>query len=85
MDNNIAGRLKQIRESLKLNREKMGKFLGVSDSAYSKNELGQTVPGRGGLRILFTKLGISMDWFLFGEGPKYFKEKIEPEPQPEPE
>ncbi|MCP4221082.1 MAG: helix-turn-helix transcriptional regulator [bacterium] len=77
-------RLKLIREMHKMNRKDMAAFLQVTSSSYSKNESGTNIPSKRGLAALFNKLGISMNWFIFGRGPIYFKEEEKQAPPPPP-
>ncbi|MCP4217718.1 MAG: helix-turn-helix transcriptional regulator [bacterium] len=76
MSVNIGARLKQIRESLALDREKMARLLGIRKSGYCKNERGESMPRFKSLYIIAVRLGIAMDWFLLGRGPVYFKDVV---------
>jgi transcriptional regulator with XRE-family HTH domain len=72
-----TGRLIHLRKLLGLTRQQMAKRLGVSDNAYGKNETGDTLPGYHSLYKLRHDFGISMDWFLFGDGDMYYKDPQE--------
>ncbi len=74
----IGNRLKQVRESLSLDRKKMAALVEMKLSGYSKYEKEMNFPSIKVLNILASKLDISMDWMLFGRGPAYFKEKAPP-------
>jgi len=50
------------------NTNSLGKALGVTDSAISRVLKGQTLPSSKILIPLGEKLGISIDWILFGAG-----------------
>lgn len=50
------------------NTNSLGKSLGVTDSAISRVLKGQTLPSSKILIPLGEKLGISIDWILFGVG-----------------
>ncbi len=78
----VAGRLKELREHLNYSRKEMAARLGVTRNGYTKNENGDTLPGIPSLRRLSRDLDISMDWLLFNRGPMYFPEKLPEEPEP---
>lgn len=71
----VGNRMKQIRSSIHLNQSQMAAKLGLSQSAYYKNETGETVPGLPTLNYLQTNLDISLDWLLLGKGPMYYRDK----------
>jgi transcriptional regulator with XRE-family HTH domain len=71
----IRGRLKTLREHLKLSREDMARHMGVSIHAYYKNETGSTIPSVKILKRLAQNDDIAMDWFLLGKGPMFFQEE----------
>jgi transcriptional regulator with XRE-family HTH domain len=68
-------KLKKLREQLNYSPKEMGARLGVTRTAYWKNENGRAFPGYQSLKRLSDDYDISMDWFIFNKGPKYYKEK----------
>jgi transcriptional regulator with XRE-family HTH domain len=70
----IGARLKKAREGAGYNRKQMAASMGITPSAYSKNEHGLNFPGIASLRRLSEKNDISMDWLLFNKGAMYHKE-----------
>jgi transcriptional regulator with XRE-family HTH domain len=52
----------------------MAARLGVKTNTYHKNENGETFPGAKTLNLLQEEFGISMEWFMFGRGPMYYKD-----------
>lgn len=70
-------RLKEVRESLAYNQERMAALLGLSRDSYAKKEVGETYPGYTVLMKLGANYDISMDWFLLGRGEMLFKEQAE--------
>lgn len=55
-------------------REEFAKQFGIKRNSYYKNETAETMPGLGTLFQLSDRHDISMDWFLFGKGPKNVSE-----------
>jgi transcriptional regulator with XRE-family HTH domain len=68
-------RLKQIRSHLKLSKEDMAKYLGVTLGGYYKNENGVTSPSLPVLKKLAKQDDISLDWFLLDKGPMFFEKE----------
>jgi transcriptional regulator with XRE-family HTH domain len=52
----------------------MSSLIGISESGLKKNEAGKTYPSFYTLFNLSAQFGISMEWFLFGRGPMFWKE-----------
>ena len=75
----IALRLQEVRKQTALSSAEMALRLGVSTGCYAKNEGGLHIPNLDSLRRLTMDFDISMDWFLFGKGPRLYKEKSERE------
>lgn len=71
----IGGRMKKLREQFNLSQGVMARKFNLSNSGYFKNETGNTFPGVRTLYRLSTEHDISMDWLLFGKGPRYYKSK----------
>lgn len=70
----IGARLKKVREGVGYNRKQMAARMGVTPSAYSKNEHGLHFPSIASLHRLSEKNDISMDWLLFEKGVMYYRE-----------
>lgn len=68
-DENLArsGRLKEIRDNLKLTQEAMAEVLGISVDAYGKIENGVNGVSNNVLNSYKKNLGISADYILFGD------------------
>lgn len=71
----LGTRIKQLRKSLKYNYMEMAAHMGVSEGAYKKYENNERYPSPPAQLKLFEKLGVSMDWLLFNNGPMYLKDK----------
>ncbi len=69
-----GARLKKFREELGLSRQDMVRRLGLSRTAYYKNESGETFPGGPTLQLLVKEHDISMDWLMFGRGSMRYNE-----------
>jgi transcriptional regulator with XRE-family HTH domain len=52
----------------------MGKMIGIGEMTYAKNERGLHLPSSTSLILLHRRLGISIEWLLFGHGPMYWKD-----------
>jgi transcriptional regulator with XRE-family HTH domain len=63
-------RLKQLRKQLGYSQPEMARHIGVTASGYRKNENGENIPHARVLYQLLNEHNISMDWFLFGKGPR---------------
>ena len=74
LDIDIGNRLRQIRESKRLNQKDFGCLLNVIPQTYSKYEKGE----RGvtdEIKIQLYKMGISLSWLLTGEGDMFISDK----------
>lgn len=71
----LGERLNALRYEKRFNRDQMAAWMGTTHSGYYKNEKGQNLPGIASLSRLANEHDISMDWLLFGKGPRLFKEK----------
>ena len=65
----------KLREQEGWSQTEMAGRFGVTPSAYHKNEKGENTPCIETLHRLWGKLGISMNWLFFDDGPKYRKRK----------
>ncbi len=76
----IGERLRMLREEWQLKKHQMAHRLGISPNNYIKYESGQIFPNPTSQHQLLTKYHISMDWFIFGIGPRYsIHKKVEEE------
>ncbi len=72
-------KVRKLRESMKVNHQKMGAYFCVRRMNYSRYENGQIFPNFMGLHCFANKTGISLDWLVCSKGPMYYKEKAEVE------
>jgi transcriptional regulator with XRE-family HTH domain len=70
----ISSRLRQIRQQLGCGQYRMAQMIGIGEMTYGKNERGLHLPTTRHLMALHHRLGISIEWFLFGHGPMYWEE-----------
>lgn len=70
----IADRLKKIRDHFGYSPDEMAAKLGVSKITYGRNEKAMHLPTTLHLIALYKRLGISIDWLLFNQGPMSWKE-----------
>lgn len=70
----ISSRLRQIRHHLNYGQNKMSQMIGIGQMTYGKNERGLHLPNTTTLISLHQRLGISIEWLLFGHGPMYWQE-----------
>jgi transcriptional regulator with XRE-family HTH domain len=73
----IAERMKIVRRQLGFSSSEMARRLGVSVTAYYKNEGNVTEPSDQSLKRMAEEFDISLDWFLLNRGPMYFKKERE--------
>ena len=71
----VAAKLKKIREQMGCDQKQMAARLGVTLSAYYKNEYGQYLPSLSSLSRLVEDYKISVDWLFFNKGSMYYEEK----------
>lgn len=64
----VAARLLQVRKSLKLGQREIAKMIGISKPYWSALERGERTPSAFVMNVLKSKLDISTNWLLFGEG-----------------
>jgi transcriptional regulator with XRE-family HTH domain len=70
----VSSRLRQIRHHIDCKQYVMGKMIGIGELTYAKNERGLHLPSSTSLILLHRRLGISIEWLLFGHGPMYWKD-----------
>jgi transcriptional regulator with XRE-family HTH domain len=71
----IALRLKKIRETLGFSTVDMTKRIGSHRANYYKYENARAFPHFTVLSKLGTNLGVSLDWLILNKGPMFYKEK----------
>ena len=71
----VSERLKKTRKQIGCDRKTMAAHLGVTPSAYCKNESGIYLPSLNSLLRLVDTFKISIDWLLFNKGTMYYDEK----------
>jgi len=71
----IALRLKKIRETLGFSQVAMTKRIGSHRANYYKYENAQSFPHFTVLSRLGNSLGVSLDWLILDKGPMFYKEK----------
>jgi transcriptional regulator with XRE-family HTH domain len=76
----VGQRLKEIRIKLNYTPDWMASKLEIDRTTYYRDENGESLPGLESLNYLHKYFGVSMDWFLFGTGPMYYKEKEQAKP-----
>ncbi|WP_375683031.1 MULTISPECIES: helix-turn-helix domain-containing protein [unclassified Bartonella] len=64
----LAKRLRLIRESLELNRDKIATRLGIKKAIYDHAERGTTFPNVKFLTALSQQLNVNLTWLITGEG-----------------
>lgn len=81
---NIGEKLRNIRDSLKLERFQMADRIGAYRTSYYRYEIGETSPQLTSLYHLGHTDNISMDWLILNRGPMHFKDiRATPEPPKE--
>ena len=63
----VAGRLKEIRQDLRLTQEQFAELLDISIQLYKKLESGENNVSNATLRKMKDKLDFSIDYLFFGE------------------
>lgn len=74
-DNPINQRLRELLFLFKKNGSELAKDLGVTQSTVVRTLKGETLPSSKFLIPLGEKLGVSIDWLLFGKGEMLENEK----------
>jgi transcriptional regulator with XRE-family HTH domain len=69
LDTTLGARLKELRQGS--SQAAFARKLGVSPSAIGQYERGEQLPGAAFLMAVSRHYNVSIDWLLFGEGPKY--------------
>ncbi len=69
----VAARLRQVRKHIGLKQVEMAERLGITRDSYGKNERGHALVSTDVLDLLHHKLGVSVEWLLFNNGPMYWK------------
>ena len=77
---NFSKRITELRQAMHLSRKKMAAFFNTAEVTYRRYEQGLMMPGFFSLYAAGVKLGVSVDWLVYGRGPVYYKvieEKVE--------
>jgi len=69
----IGSRLKKIKLHFSYNRGQISKIMGISPITYTRNESGEQLPTTRSIMALHSRLGVSLEWFLFERGPMFWK------------
>ncbi|MCP5049458.1 MAG: helix-turn-helix domain-containing protein [bacterium] len=75
----IALRLKKVRNSLGYSRPGMAKALDILRSSYYRLEKGISVPDLITQARLALKMGVSLDWMLLNRGEMHYKKEVSQE------
>ncbi len=65
----VGARLRNVRVHFRLTQEQMAEHLQICRTAYRNNELGNSNLDLTSVVHLRNKLGLSMEWLLFNNGP----------------
>jgi transcriptional regulator with XRE-family HTH domain len=71
MGESFHSRLLRLRKKIGLSQVDMSTSLGISQSNYSKYEMGLVSPGYSFLTKLYSKYSVNIHWLLTGEGSMY--------------
>lgn len=63
-------RIKEVRQTNKMNKKEFSSFLKIDNSQYSKIELGKLMPTVSQLVEISSKFNVSLDWLITGSGEK---------------
>lgn len=74
---NIAAKLKKIRQDKHLSISDMALKINVNRNSCARNENSRNIPNINTLLNLGHRLNISLDWLLLDKGSMYFTEKTE--------
>ncbi|MEO0141239.1 MAG: helix-turn-helix transcriptional regulator [candidate division WOR-3 bacterium] len=72
-EGDIPERLKELREDFGISQEQFAKELDITVFTVQKWERGAFLPGAKALIAIAEKYGVSLNWLLLGEGPKFLK------------
>jgi len=64
----LCARLRAIRDYYKLNQTQFSTEIGMSQSEYSKIELGKVIPSKTLLYAMMARLAINPEWVITGQG-----------------
>jgi len=67
-------RLRKVRDDLGLSQKSVAKFIGTTQSNYSKIERGSFPPNKAHLILLRDNFKINPDWILYGATPVFLEE-----------
>jgi transcriptional regulator with XRE-family HTH domain len=72
----IGGRLQELRKHYRLSQIEMAEKLGISINTYRMNDASKCYPSVLILGRLRNRLGVSMEWYLFGRGPMFWADVV---------
>ena len=70
----VGRRFDRIRQYFNYTRAQIAKIMGLSPVTYYRNEKGEQLPTTRSLMSRHTRLGVSLEWFLFERGPMLWQE-----------
>ena len=68
MEKSINWRIKQVRESLKLNQRKFAQIISVSQGYYASVETGSRKINPRLIKLIVSEFGVNEKWLLSGDG-----------------
>lgn len=71
MMNDVAERIRLLRERLGMTQPELGRMAGVSKQAVSQWEQGASRPDRDALLRLMRRCGVNPDWVMIGKEPMF--------------
>ena len=72
----IGSRLQELRKHYRLSQIEMADKLGISINTYRMNDAGKCYPSVLIFDRLRNRLGVSLEWYLFGRGPMFWADVI---------
>ena len=73
----IGRRLVELRKHYGCSQKEMAEKMGLSINTYRKNEVGINYPSVLIIDRLRNRLGVSLEWYLFGRGPVFWADVID--------
>jgi transcriptional regulator with XRE-family HTH domain len=74
----IGRRLVELRKHYGCSQKEMAEKVGLSINTYRKSETGINYPSVLIIDRLRNRLGVSLEWYLFGRGPVFWADVIDP-------
>lgn len=72
-EKDIPERLRELRRDFGLSQEKLAQDLGIAVFTIQKWERGRFLPGVKALITIADRFGVSLNWLLLGEGPRFLR------------